>query len=191
MTATDWALIGAAPIATALVIFGIVVVRGTKVSEFRQAWIDAQRNDLGTMLAHAGRLARGNSTHRDDDWLAFDMAVARIELRKNPSLKKREWDDVIAEISSLRTDLDVSPVAQVDISSHVTEVVRLSRPWLKKEWSRVRFGELGYKTLVLFAALLILFPIMPIIGFALAKAIGLGAYLPQGLTADTLIPRPK
>lgn len=46
MTATDWALIGAAPIATALVIFGIVVVRGTKVSEFRQAWIDAQRNDL-------------------------------------------------------------------------------------------------------------------------------------------------
>ena len=191
MTATDWALIGAAPIATALVIFGIVVVRGTKVSEFRQAWIDAQRNDLGTMLAHAGRLARGNSSHRDDDWLAFDMAVARIELRKNPNTKKQEWDDVLAEITSLRVDLDISPVVPVSINSRVTEVVRLSRPWLKKEWSRVRFGEIGYKTLVLFAALLILFPILPIVGFALANAIGLGAYLPQGLTADALIPHPK
>ena len=187
MTATQFALLGFGPIATALTIFGLIVVRGTKVSEFRQAWINDQRTDLGKLLSAARRLAKGGGPKAEDYWLAFDEAATRISLRKNP--KKNEWDDVLLAMTSLRATLvGATSASPVDVSAAVSDIETASREWLKKEWKRVRFGEAGYKTLLLFGAIMVFWPILPLVGFALFHLFGLSHLLPLGLQLEAVLP---
>lgn len=187
MTATQFALLGFAPIATALTIFGLIVVRGTKVSEFRQAWINDQRADLGKLLSAARRIAKGGGTNTDDYWLAFDEAATRISLRKNP--KKEEWDDVLLAIENLRTSIgSASSRSPVDITFPVSDIEKASREWLKKEWKRVRFGEAGYKTLLILGALMVFWPVLPLVGYALFNLFGFSDLLPPGLQLEALLP---
>src|SRR5947208_1351430 len=40
-------------IAGAFSLLGLIISKEQKVSEFRQSWIDALRNDLGLLVAHA------------------------------------------------------------------------------------------------------------------------------------------
>lgn len=187
MTATQFALLGLGPIATALTIFGLIVVRGTKVSEFRQAWINDQRADLGKLLSAARRLASGGGGKADDHWLSFDEAATRINLRKNPN--NTEWDNVIASIVILRSNVaSATSASPVNISVAVMGIEADSRAWLKKEWKRVRFGEAGYKTLILFGATMIFWPILPLIGFGLVHLFGMAHLLPAGLQIEALLP---
>lgn len=187
MTATQFALLGLGPIATALTIFGLVVVRGTKVSEFRQAWINDQRADLGKLLSAARRLATGGGSKPDDYWLSFDEAATRINLRKNPT--NNEWNDVLLLITGLRSSLvGATSASPVNVSTPVENIEIASRKWLKKEWKRVRFGEAGYKTLLLFGAIMVLWPVLPLVGFGLFHLLGLSHLLPPDLQLEAFLP---
>lgn len=188
MTATQFALLGLGPIATLMTIFGIVVVRGTKVSEFRQAWINDQRTDIAKLIANARRLDDGGGLKADEYWLAFDDAHTRVALRKNPNPRKKEWDDVLAEIAILRADLmPGAAVSGTSVGDRADEIVKLSRVWLKAEWTRVRFGEAGYRTLILLAAILIFWPVLPLLGYLLFHVLGLTQYLPAGLQIEAML----
>lgn len=129
-------------------IFGFVTTRGSKVSEFRQAWINAQREDLATVATHGRRLARGDCTKREDALAAFDVAYERIRLRENPI--KRDWDAVITLITACRKRLVASPPAS-DIDAEIDAIMFAAQDLLKIEWNKVRRGELGYRVLIVAA----------------------------------------
>ncbi|MBZ9647607.1 hypothetical protein K9B33_08640 [Sphingobium sp. 3R8] len=129
-------------------IFGFVTTRGSKVSEFRQAWINAQREDLATVAAQGRRIARGDTAKRDDALAAFDLAYERIRLRENPI--KREWDAVVTLIAACRTKLTARPPAS-DIDADIETIVLAAQDLLKIEWNKVRRGELGYRVLLVAA----------------------------------------
>lgn len=129
-------------------IFGFVTTRGSKVSEFRQAWINAQREDLATVAAQARRLARGDAAERDDALAAFDLAYERIRLRENPI--KREWHGVITSLAVCRARLTASPPAS-DMDADIDKFMLAAQGLLKTEWNKVRRGELGYRVLIVAA----------------------------------------
>lgn len=167
------------PIATLMAIFALVVVRGTKVSEFRQKWIDDQRGDLAVILAQSGKLAAATAAPTGNDLVDFDLAAARIKLREKPrsnGLRRLvrwitfrsidpEWETPIAKIQLIRNDLltrAVPPASGFSMDTLQKELVTLSQIRLKSEWTRVRNGESGYKFLLLFAAFLASGPLIPL-----------------------------
>lgn len=94
---------------------GVLVARGVRVSEFRQAWIDALRADLAALVAHVNAINEGRfaneqraakeraraatepeATTAEDyepdhaDVVRIEEALAMIELRLNPKLGSRQ-----------------------------------------------------------------------------------------------------
>ena len=153
------------PLITALAaLCGTVVVRGTKVSEFRQAWIDQQREDIASALAAAAYLAstpRGDGV--DEARKSLEEAILRIELRENP--KKPEWQTVLGPLRALRRDLSPRQAHNITtegrfastIQGRIDSILDSSRDLLKEEWTRVRRGELGYTGGKVMTGLTILF----------------------------------
>ena len=86
-----------ASIAAGIAFLGLVVSKEQKTSEFRQAWIDALRDDLATYLSRinsAYDAAQAGFTNRAELWKAVgeDMvgitdASTRIKLRLNADEK--------------------------------------------------------------------------------------------------------
>lgn len=135
---------------TAAVIIGaivsivtLIVGRGSKISEFRQAWINDQRADLATFGAAALSLARQKSSDRAADYDKLEQAALRIRLRENPI--KPEWTAVIASMDQVRTDLLAHDAASRDIFTNVAAITDAASLVLKGEWKKVRFGEIGYR----------------------------------------------
>lgn len=173
MNLAQFAALVGPPVATLLAIFALVVVRGAKVSEFRQKWIDDQRTDLATILAES---SRWSGSVPATDLVPFDLAASRIKLREKPPatggrklwlrLTRRtvgpEWGEAIAAIDALRSALAGTPTRSATIAEIQEELIAQSRIRLKGEWERVRSGETGYKTLLLLAALLAAAPLLPL-----------------------------
>lgn len=174
MSLAQWTSFVGPPVTTLLIIFGIVVVRGTKITEFRQKWIDEQRVDIALMLAHSGRVAQGLSTKPEEDLLLFDLAANRLKLRENP--RRPEWTEAISVIDVIRSKLVVTPgqtLTAIDITSEQASLIDQARSRLKLEWRRVRAGELGYKLLIGLAAILALASLLPLIGAILFQLAGI------------------
>lgn len=87
-TLTSWAVpigvVTAATIAGLFSLVSLIISKENKVTEFRQAWIDAQRNDISEVLALAISLEISPLEKRADNLAAFDRCFARILLRDNP-----------------------------------------------------------------------------------------------------------
>lgn len=146
---------------TAAVIFGaiisivtLIIGRGSKISELRQAWINDQRTDFSKWAAAALALARNQpATSRAAEFNALEEAAFRIRLRENP--RKKEWKPVIDKMDQVRTALlAAAPNATIDIFPNLITVADLSQDRLKKDWNKVRFGEPGYRLLILFFPML-------------------------------------
>lgn len=176
MNLAQWAALVATPVSTFLIIIGVVVVRGTKISEFRQKWIDEQRADLATVMAHASNIASGltnGSTHFAADLLAFDLAANRIRLREKPS--NPEWKDVLDQIDAIRPKLLLpanAPVANLSIDTEQNVLVAKSRENLKAEWTRVKDGEAGYRLLIVLGCILTFASVLPLVGAIIGTALG-------------------
>lgn len=176
MNLAQWAALVATPVSTFLIIIGVVVVRGTKISEFRQKWIDEQRADLATVLAHASNIASGltsGATHFASDLLAFDLAANRIKLREKPT--NPEWKEVIDQIDAIRPKLllpPTAPVASLSIDNEQKALVEKSRENLKAEWTRVKKGEFGYRLLIVLGCILTFASVLPLAGAIIGTAAG-------------------
>ncbi len=117
-----------------------IIGKENKISEFRQAWIDAQRNDLATLLAEAAAFIGEADIAKKIERLAmFDAAQARTELRENPD--KEEWTKVRALVSELRAQMLAIPVDKERAYALRVQILDASRPPLKANWTIVKQGE--------------------------------------------------
>jgi hypothetical protein len=105
---------------TAAIIFGaiisivtLIIGRGSKISELRQAWINDQRSDFAAFGAAALSLANQRSKDRPADFDKLETAAYRIRLRENP--RKKEWEPVIVKMDDIRRSLLANENAKIDV----------------------------------------------------------------------------
>lgn len=127
---------------------GHVVVRGTKISELRQKWVDDQRSDLAIIVSRAYALERLRSAGTDLEetrvqaLTELEEAAFRVKLRENP--RKPEWTETLVAVDRLRNALDGGPVGRADIASFAGAILAQGPCRFKAEWTTVRDGEYSY-----------------------------------------------
>ncbi len=150
--------IAAAVIGGAISFIVTVLSKEQKTSEFRQAWIDALRNDLSEFVAAVDgissflrlKISRGHVPEQLTDFLAeryddvhrMGVSYHRILLRLNPKEHTKLIDalkELLSVMSSHRLALDE---AQVDRLTR--GVIAEAQTVLKREWRRVKRGELAF-----------------------------------------------
>lgn len=159
------ATIIASLIAAAISFVNLTLTKEQKTSEFRQAWIDALREDLATFFATARAFARANQelqhfgagaqggapfsfTEQKISELRYQIAETcyRIQLRLNP--KEPEHAELLR---LMQTAIDRQQVALANPNSTdevlqaVERVAEFSTQILKTEWERVKQGELPFR----------------------------------------------
>jgi hypothetical protein len=176
-------LVIAAVIAGYVAFFSLIISKEQTVSEFRQRWIDALREDIAAVVSHVAGVQGTTIVEKDnpelwrrvkEDFLEFHEVVARIKLRLNPDEARKKEKGPTAAVLKALDDLDAT------FSSPVPELLRLqgiletlitnSQKILKENWKRVRSGEtifritkwltLGLTILVVIGALLYKFRLL-------------------------------
>ena len=170
-----------AAVITALVsLLGLIISKETKVSEFRQAWIDALRQDVAILLANSvcmyeeanppdGTPTEEWRARRASNLLGVNEASFRIKLRLNP--REAESQAVLktlgeqAALFARRVEPD-----KLEFGRLLTRLVDEVQLVLKTEWDRVRSGEPVYRIargLAVFATLvLVVFFVLEIMSAA-------------------------
>lgn len=138
--------IGAAVIGASISLVSLIITKESKVSEFRQAWIDALRADIAEAIGAVSTvflILNGNKHDGlGDAWKSATTAMARVDLRLNileedhRALERllRETETVVREAEAGDYDREAAEDLQ-------DRVVVQSRLILKREWDRVRVGE--------------------------------------------------
>lgn len=159
----------AALISAMAVYITTVLSKEQKTSEFRQVWIDGLRNDISEYLSKVqsihslGRVHAG-VTEQEKLKLVVDMmdhiqqaqiCEYRIALRLNPvehtslMTKITSFQDEMLKLSSANLDRN-ELISKQDILTKA--LIEESQAVLKKEWKRVKAGELSFRILKYLAA---------------------------------------
>lgn len=146
--------IGASIVAATVSLIGLTVTKEQKVSDLRQAWIDALRCELSELLEHAhailGAASAGYQTHQEywstakENFAGINRVAASIELRLNPS--EAEAKKIVACLREL--EVLIASDNRIDFGEIVKierRLVSASQPLLKQEWERVKRGEPTYR----------------------------------------------
>ena len=146
--------IAAALIAGLVSLLGLIVSKEQKVSEFRQAWIDALRTEIAALIAHANAIHGAGAANFQDlseawkvvrpDFVGINEAAAKIRLRLNP--KEAEAIAVLTQIGTLEQLLAPGrPMDYARINKAEERLVAVAQVLLKQEWLRVQRGERVYR----------------------------------------------
>jgi hypothetical protein len=146
--------IGAAAIGGVVSLLSLVISKESKTSEFRQAWIDAFRNDVAeaisslTLLLYLfdGRSEESDPTKMHESLLQANGALVRIELRlnlveddhKDLQLLIREAEEKFHDAEDGKYDAK----AANDLSLRIIDKTQIILKW---EWDRVRNGEPAFQ----------------------------------------------
>ncbi len=150
--------ISAAIIAGGISFISTVLAKDQKTSEFRQAWIDGLRNDIAELISlfilmtgTVQVMSRQGKTpteiddrlaQKDDALCKLEMVYARIKLRINPS----EHIKILSALSALQTYAGSEQKHDAEVADAlVDDLVKESQLVLKREWKRVKSGELAFK----------------------------------------------
>jgi len=127
-----------------------VIAKEHKVSEFRQAWIDALREDLSKfysinnhfvhIIVDANGDGANTITSFKENALRFNELSARVSLRLNWD-EHEELIENIAKIDRYRSEVDVHEEDFTKLHSLLDEFMRLSKDILSTEWKVVKRGE--------------------------------------------------
>lgn len=148
---SPWGVIVAAAITGTIAFIGMVVTKESKISEFRQAWIDSLREDVVSFITSwRGYLdSKKDGTDLGDDGskikfehsIEFRKCAYRIKLRLNASQEKRSEHErklyLLMDEVLTNQDIRTSEETIADVSLTTAEV-------LKEEWERVKSGEKNY-----------------------------------------------
>lgn len=142
----------AASIAALLSFLGLIASKELKTSEFRQAWIDAVREDVAGLIAAASKLDAVIFYADDHERIqtkrdcleAMNVAVGRLKLRLNPKedLTKelmKHINDAGAYISKYVKDKKEEDYKLFHKSAN--DLSDCAGKILKIEWKRVKAGE--------------------------------------------------
>lgn len=159
----------AALISAIAVYITTVLSKEQKTSEFRQVWIDALRNDISEYLSkiqsiHSLGRAHAGATEQEKLKLLVDtmdhiqeaqICEYRIALRLNPV----EHTILMAKITSFQDEMLKLSSANLSGKKLISEqdkltqsLIKESQAVLKKEWKRVKAGELSFRILKYLAA---------------------------------------
>jgi hypothetical protein len=144
----------AAVIAAGISLIGLVISKESKVSDFRQAWIDSLRSEIAAVIAHAQSIhnaelapSRDGGANWQDiraDFVALNEAWAKIKLRLNPTEPAS-----IALLSALEEHEGLFPPAGVrhleNLQNAENRLLVKTQVVLKEEWRRVKRGERVYR----------------------------------------------
>ncbi|HWG22208.1 MAG TPA: hypothetical protein VG225_16915 [Terracidiphilus sp.] len=135
--------ITAAILAAFASLLGLLISKESKISEFRQRWIDELRKDISWVLGeatviHAGLVGVGPPKSSGE----INQRLARIRLRLN--LKEKDHRELLKSLADLK-DLIIQqqPVQIIDLMA--VEVAEIAAKVLKREWNVVKKGELVFR----------------------------------------------
>lgn len=152
----------AALIAGAFAYFSLVVTKETKVSEFRQTWIDSLRSEISTYISrlhavstlgqyiHANPLEdRYNPDLLRERSRLYEEALSAynsILLRINPNETRKQVHALnTAFLNALRTAQRFYEAGHTEaLEDNLEQLSEAAAPLLKYEWDRVRSGEPAY-----------------------------------------------
>lgn len=171
----------AALIAGAVSLVTITLSKEQKISEFRQAWIDALRADLASFLASARAFARAMDARRvhgpeskdpgktlftlekvGEIRLAAAESLYRIQLRLNPEeadhkeLLRLLRQAIADQNAVLQSDEEV----QKDVLAAVDRAADFAGPVLKAEWKVVKKGERPYRAIRVSATVVVVLALL-------------------------------
>jgi hypothetical protein len=127
-------------LATIMAGFTLISTKENKVSDHRQAWIDAMRDDIAEALATAFAAERETDKKEKVKFLkSFDECHARIEMREHTSLKK--WPKVRAALASVRGYINGEAGPYMSLKAYKEVILEQSRSQLKDNWEIVKKGE--------------------------------------------------
>jgi hypothetical protein len=144
----------AATIAAVISLLGLIITKEQKVSEFRQAWIDALRTELSSLIAHLNAMHSGmanNAGSSAEDWgrvredyIGANRYTASIRLRLNPDEPKNQ--KVLAALEQLESKFSAGGMpSHEELDRIEKQLVAAAQFVLKSEWVRVREGERVYR----------------------------------------------
>ena len=162
---TAIATLVAALITAAVSFVSLTLTKEQKTSEFRQAWIDALREELASFLAAARAFARAveipntyGPDYKDktalrisDDKvgeLRFQAAESfcKIQLRLNPN--EPEHQELLRLLRRAINEQNAMLINKASIEETMKAIEMASeyaQPVLKTEWERVKKGELPFR----------------------------------------------
>lgn len=144
----------ASTVAGAISLIGLIISKESKLSEFRQAWIDALREELATVVGHAHVLSayaaldlqfnESNLGSLKGEFIEINRAAAKIEMRLNQ--KELESKILVSKMSHLQEMMFQRKPEEENLSKAIADVEAAAAVLLKKEWEVVKRGESTYKS---------------------------------------------
>ncbi|MBK5343850.1 hypothetical protein JFU48_20970 [Pseudomonas sp. TH49] len=139
----------AAMIAGTIAFIVAVLTKENKTSEFRQAWIEALRNDVAELIGHLHAIidfaedsddTKNIILEKHNEFIKMEISAARIKLRLNPA----EHQDIIKTLNSLH---DKGDDTLKDMVANLDKLLGQIQFLLKGEWVRVKQGEPSFRWL--------------------------------------------
>ena len=162
---TAIATLVAALITAAVSFVSLTLTKEQKTSDFRQAWIDALREELASFLAAARAFARSveilntygpdykdKTALRISDEKIGDLryqaaeSLCKIQLRLNPN--EPEHQELLRLLRRAVSEQNAMLINKTGIEETMKAIEMASeyaQPVLKKEWERVKNGELPFR----------------------------------------------
>lgn len=141
------AVLGAS-ITSTVAFIGLLIGKENKISEFRQAWIDAIRADLASLIASVNKmhalLSSGSGMPDTAECYAdAHRAIVSIRLRLNAS--EANSGAVLSLLDELDQEFSPGNIPDGTTLDRIDEqLMNAARLLLKSEWTRVKDGEPTY-----------------------------------------------
>ena len=145
----------AATLTGSVALLGLILSKENKTSEFRQTWIDELRADISSLLSHLNALYIYASQYKNDEDIKYDNYKTEIiEANKalfNIKLRLNQKEKLSSELISLLDEMEglynsVNNKSSKKHSELENEIITKSKQILKKEWNRVRNGEVVFQS---------------------------------------------
>ncbi|EJD6584497.1 hypothetical protein M0L63_RS17485 [Providencia rettgeri] len=130
-------------------IVGLVISKEGKISEFRQLWINDLRSSLIKLNKNMFLLQEMHIKEMHESEIMNQKAnvkesISEVYLRINMSKPNKEEIDLINIIESIKSQLTHIPKLGL-FECYETELTNKSASVLKREWKRVKKGEVIYR----------------------------------------------
>lgn len=164
----------AALIAAAISLVGLLISKDLKTTEFRQAWIDKLRDDVAEFLSYHAMMVyqirlkdpekNNNREFQNETFSGLKEEIVKMErvhasilLRLNP----HEHGHIINKLNVIKELYKTKDILNSQVMDvHENELLELFQKDLKKEWNRVKSGELAFRLAKYAAVALIVFGLL-------------------------------
>jgi hypothetical protein len=159
-------------------VLGLIISKESKVSEFRQAWIDGLRCDIAALIGHTAALQAVKLMKIENNdrlslslkhFLGVNEMASKIRLRLNP--KKKSHRPVLNALEKHESFFS-KPVEDLDydgIEKAEERLISQGQILLKMVWEEVKVGELTYRVSRASFIVLLIASIVSLVALTLAK----------------------